>query len=221
MEKKQCSQCGNIFPLSFFYKAKSGKDGYRGNCKFCSDKKTKEWKEKNRKKVYNPFKKFKKCSSCGHVLPLSSFEKDKKMVDNYRNQCRNCRNKKSRERNKRNRKSVRKKQKEYRIKNPFSTFVSNCLKQHQRRGFKININHAELQEILLNTKNCFYCGCKLEISNGRGLLSNSYTVDLVDPDGIMEKDNIKIVCHSCNVGKGRLSLEEFILKCQNVAKRFF
>ena len=48
---KQCSKCGELKPLSEFYKAKTGKDGLRGDCKVCYSKQSKKWQQNNAEKL--------------------------------------------------------------------------------------------------------------------------------------------------------------------------
>jgi hypothetical protein len=51
MERKRCSKCGQVKPLSEFYKCKGGVGGVRGDCKECFSVRAKDWYGKNREHV--------------------------------------------------------------------------------------------------------------------------------------------------------------------------
>ena len=55
VKTKRCSRCGQVKPLSLFYKKKSTKDGLRSECKACSIARVSEYNaiHKEEKKAYN------------------------------------------------------------------------------------------------------------------------------------------------------------------------
>lgn len=67
VEKKQCSKCGRILNLSFFYRDLSKSDGYRSTCKECDmdsyienySERRQNWKKKylERKRILEEKKK--------------------------------------------------------------------------------------------------------------------------------------------------------------------
>jgi 5-methylcytosine-specific restriction endonuclease McrA len=50
MESKQCSQCGELKPLTDFNRNPNVKSGLRANCKVCKQKQVKAWQVENREK---------------------------------------------------------------------------------------------------------------------------------------------------------------------------
>lgn len=85
MDTKQCSKCGEVKPLSAYYRRRDSKDGKEGRCKSCADldkkdpekrkaitkryywahkelsqKRTKEWKAKNRDKYLLRLRQYRK-----------------------------------------------------------------------------------------------------------------------------------------------------------------
>jgi hypothetical protein len=57
---KKCSKCGEIKPVTEFYKRKDSKDGYNGKCKECISLKNKEYLKKNRDTRITYFKQWRK-----------------------------------------------------------------------------------------------------------------------------------------------------------------
>ena len=47
---KTCKKCAETKPVSEFYKAQTGKDGLRGDCRSCSREVTRRWKNANRER---------------------------------------------------------------------------------------------------------------------------------------------------------------------------
>jgi len=45
---KRCGKCGDLKPLTAFYREKTGRDGYRSDCKACFAARTKQWYMRNR-----------------------------------------------------------------------------------------------------------------------------------------------------------------------------
>jgi hypothetical protein len=48
---KRCKVCGEVKPLTEFYKAAGAADGHRGECKVCNRARKKQWYAKNREVV--------------------------------------------------------------------------------------------------------------------------------------------------------------------------
>ena len=52
MQEKICTKCGELKPLTEFYKDKQKPTGYRPDCKKCNIKQCTEWNKKNKAKHY-------------------------------------------------------------------------------------------------------------------------------------------------------------------------
>jgi len=51
MDKKKCTKCGEVKPLSEFKNRKGSKDGKRADCRMCLGSKRKEYYENNRERI--------------------------------------------------------------------------------------------------------------------------------------------------------------------------
>ena len=60
METKKCSKCGIEKPIIEFSKDKHKKDGYKSNCKTCSNNSFAKWEENNKEKRIEYRKKYTK-----------------------------------------------------------------------------------------------------------------------------------------------------------------
>jgi hypothetical protein len=49
---KRCTKCGELKPLSAFYREKGGRDGHRGDCKACFAARAKRWYSENRELAF-------------------------------------------------------------------------------------------------------------------------------------------------------------------------
>ena len=52
------------------------------------------------------------------------------------------------------------------------------------------------------------------------LQSNSPTLDRIENGKLINKNNIMIVCHTCNATKRNRTMVEFVEYCENVVKKF-
>ena len=77
---KVCKDCGQMFPLTEFYKNNSSGDGREAICKVCY---------KKRKMAMNT----KLCKKCNRELPLEQFGRHPKSHDGLQSICRECRGK--------------------------------------------------------------------------------------------------------------------------------
>jgi len=53
------------------------------------------------------------------------------------------------------------------------------------------------------------------------MVSTSPTLDRVNNEDVIRKDNILILCYKCNATKRDRTLEEFVGYCSAVAKKFY
>ena len=90
---------------------------------------------------------------------------------------------------------------------------------HKSKGFMVTLRSRELYEMVKDINNCSICGCKLNWNGGK--VSNiSPSLDRIDNEMFITKDNIQIVCHRCNRLKGTMLMSEFVSYCNIVADNF-
>ena len=69
---KKCIDCGEYYPLSYFYKNKKMPDGHLNSCKACRRKWDNNYKQKNKEKLYSDTKEWKD----NNKESLSSYRKE-------------------------------------------------------------------------------------------------------------------------------------------------
>ena len=91
---KQCKKCNEYKPRTtqYFYKSKTNKDGFYGDCKQCRQAYYKQRKAQKKMK--------KQCRTCGESKPSTSefFYKHKNNKDGLLNECKVCKNERAKER---------------------------------------------------------------------------------------------------------------------------
>ncbi len=233
MKYKKCNKCSKEFPLTkdFFYKHKTGKDGFGTTCKKCYCLKI----NKNRKKyltVDDPNKN-KKCIKCGHFYPLTNefWCKSSYSKNGFKSSCKKCQSKEMKKRLKnftikeknkfynRGRKIYRDRIKERSCttcgkkiveKYNQSKSCGDCwFKSRARQNLKNKNLWKQLKAQFKKQKNkCFYSGRDL-------ILGINCSVDHILPkskykDKIDDLDNLKFVDLKVNIAKSDLSEEEFL-----------
>jgi len=84
----------------------------------------------------------------------------------------------------------------------------------------MRITIDELTDIIKSVNHCYLCKCKLDWSPGKGrTMPNSPTIDRLDNERFIDKNNIAIICHECNTIKGRRTLNEFLDYCELITNR--
>lgn len=73
MDKKKCKECGQVKPLTEFYKNPSCKLGVDNLCKVCKNKRA-----KMRYLAQNPIEYY-ECTICGHIKPSTEFIKNSRI----------------------------------------------------------------------------------------------------------------------------------------------
>lgn len=80
----------------------------------------------------------------------------------------------------------------------------------------------ELYQLASKTESCFICGIQIDWQLGnKGHMNNrSPTLDRLDNEDVIRKDNILILRYKCNATKRDRTLKEFLDYCRAVAIRF-
>jgi hypothetical protein len=168
------------------------------------------------------------CKDCQRRLPISSFYQIKSGFytpekPGVRHRCKECDLKYCKQYRKTHRKAARKKERVYERTFPRKRWSIACLSGHRRRGYAVQLTPKELYEIASKTESCFICGCQLnwQLGNKGHMLNVSPTLDRIDNEDVITKDNILILCYKCNATKRDRTFAEFVTYCTNVSKKFY
>ena len=94
-------------------------------------------------------------------------------------------------------------------------------RNHVHRGHTLNITKKDLEEMASKTDTCPICDVTLAWGylNGK-ILRNSPSLDRIDNEKDIRKDNIQIICYRCNISKYDRTMKEFIDYCKHVAQKY-
>lgn len=169
----------------------------------------------------------KKCSICGELKPFSEFYKHPNGKYGVGVWCKDCTKeyyennkertqeygKKWREKNK-DRKKIYDKEYRENVNNYKRQKIGLSLRKHTKKGFDVLVTLDECMK--MDNNYCFYCGCRLEWAQGTGFSNCSPTIDRLNNENILTKNNIVFACHACNAGKSNGTVEEYIERCKRV-----
>ena len=162
-------------------------------------------------------KKVKRCHVCGEIKPITEFYKSRSRYDGLQGLCKIC----AKEKNKKyNTSEAYKKWVKHR---PHYAWAKSSIKSHKRKGFEVNIVVKELAEIAKKIKYCPFCDVLLSWNQGNGdgkLHPNSPTLDRINNGKVINRDNIRIICHRCNTTKSGRNMEEFVNYCRGIIERY-
>lgn len=170
------------------------------------------------------------CTKCGKTKPFEAFRKN-------RNGCKECeyalhhdyyiKNKErivkwSCEYNKKYREKNINKIEEYKSQQHIINkyWAQNCLRDHRKHGYTVNITCDKLLKILHKTSYCPLCGASLKCKRGEGYQNNAPSLDRLNNEMTIDESNIWIICHRCNATKSNRTMTEFIAYCKTVIEKF-
>lgn len=91
----------------------------------------------------------------------------------------------------------------------FKERCSKIKKRAEQKNIEFNLDENYLKEIFIAQEGrCFYTNCDIDLSFGRGLQSNSCSVDRVVSERGYIKGNVVLTTHRANTIKSNLTLEE-------------
>jgi len=92
IETKRCPRCGEVKPVSKFYKAVGKVAGYATHCKDCAAVSAREHKKKVADRDFADIQVTgnKRCWMCGRNLPASEFNYCRSSIDGLASHCREC-----------------------------------------------------------------------------------------------------------------------------------
>ena len=98
-------------------------------------------------------------------------------------------------------------------------WARSTIARHKSKGFMVTLRSRQLYDMIKDIDKCSICGCELNWNGGK--VSNiSPTIDRVDNEMFINKDNIQILCHRCNRIKGTMLMSEFVSYCNIVSDNF-
>lgn len=107
-----------------------------------------------------------------------------------------------------NKEKIRKQKIEYINKNVHKVWARSSINDHKKKKYNVIITVDELTNLAKNTLNCPICGIKFRWEYGRGNTMNSPTLDRINNEDSITKENCHIICKRCNITKLDRTLEE-------------
>lgn len=148
------------------------------------------------------------------------FYKNRSTKDGYSHSCKKCHDIGAATRCQTWRKTYPQKFQEYKKNNRHKFWASNTLMSHKRRGFVVSISVGELETIGQKTKECLICDRPLGWDHGGKVHESSPTLDRINNERTISKDNVQIICHQCNTTKSSRTMKEFVDYCRRVSSKF-
>jgi hypothetical protein len=161
------------------------------------------------------------CAKCGATKPLYEFYPSPRNRGGRSTCCKDC-NKERATQWARANPIRRKKNKETREgAHPFKYWAQSTLKTHREKGLSVNLSAHDLITLAAKSPKCLLCECALDWTRSNGRLSSKNWVtkpslDRVNNDTFLNKDNVMLICCRCNRMKGKLTLAKFVQHCKNI-----
>ena len=163
------------------------------------------------------------CYRCKQTKPIELFSKNHCRKDGHDSLCKSCKSETESTRRQEHKTEYKNRDRTWRINHPLDSWADVSLRSHRKKGSIIDITVKELVGLARDTPNCSICGCGLNWSygtkNGK-LQSNSPTLDRTKNENTINRNNIMIICHSCNATKRNRTMDEFVEYCEMISKKF-
>ena len=110
--------------------------------------------------------------------------------------------------------------KQHRMDNPIIYWARDTLSGH-RKKYKVEISFDYVFQLATHQQVCFFCNCKLDYNRGKSRLQdNSPSLDRINNESTLTKDNVIIVCQKCNRTKSNRTFKDFIKYCGGIWEKF-
>lgn len=112
----------------------------------------------------------------------------------------------------------------YHRKHPKRSFCTDTIGRHRRWGYTVEITPKELYEKIKDVEKCPICGRQIDWTYGnKGGFPNisSPSLDIIDPKGTVNLNNVQILCFLCNTAKGNRPMGEFITNYREYIKQAY
>lgn len=106
---------------------------------------------------------------------------------------------------------------QYRLKDPIHWYALETIRGHKKSKYILKVTVKEVEEICRNTSSCILCGIPINWSSLKS--KDSPSLDRIDNENTLTKDNIQLLCLRCNMTKGDMKMKQFIEYCNNIAER--
>jgi len=113
-----------------------------------------------------------------------------------------------------------KREKRYKLsdwKNIKHSWAKRTISSHKRRGFIIEITSNQLFNIIKDLEFCELCGCELAWGH-RGHSMDGPSLDRINNEDFIDKNNIMIICCRCNATKLDRTYAEFLEYCKMIVR---
>ena len=86
---------------------------------------------------------------------------------------------------------------------------------HKQKGQDIKITVREIEDLAKNTNHCPICGVELNYKIGEGKnYQNSPSLDRINNENHLDKENVMIICFRCNTTKGKRTIKQMKEWCE-------
>lgn len=109
-------------------------------------------------------------------------------------------------------------------------YARRAIEAHISRGFFVDMGQKQLIEFINENleHGCNYCGCELKYIDTNSskikpwdIDPHCISLDIINPKNrSLNRKNIQLLCHECNLTKGHHNHQEHIKYCRDLAVRF-
>jgi hypothetical protein len=160
---------------------------------------------------------FRICTKCGIKKPITEFYKQSRRPCGYQNSCKLCQLEINKLWVKNNKERHSKNIKKWSDSNRERRWAYMTIMQHKKK-YDVSLTLNELIEYISHKHSCEICGKPLSFVNKK-ILNDSPSLDRIDNEQSITKDNIQLVCIQCNTTKGSRTQIEFEEYCKLILRR--
>ncbi len=163
----------------------------------------------------------KRCGKCKRLLDDSEFGHTTQTKSGLRCYCHTCERIRNKDLREKDPEDFNKRKKYYSERSGIEVYCQRALtSKREREKYDVALTIKELRNIATRTKVCPICGVTIDYSRGKGtILDNSPSLDRINNENVLTKDNVWIICNKCNRTKSNRTLKEFVEYCQMVASK--
>ncbi len=108
---------------------------------------------------------------------------------------------------------------------PEYIWAQHSITSHRKAGYEMNITKYDLENLAKQTPHCCYCNTELiygngEHGSGKKASNQIPTMDRINGDKVITKENVQIICWRCNKTKSNRTHAEFVEYCKTIVTKF-